>query len=91
MTNVWPSSFFPIFSASLLRSRFLASSCAFMVSNLARLSLVARSALPCGSRKLRANPSRTRTTSPICPSLAMRSSKITSIGYSFVVRSSRIR
>src|SRR5690606_11289820 len=37
----------------------------------------ARSALPCGSRKLRAKPSRTFTTSPIWPSLATRSSRIT--------------
>ena len=40
---------------------------------------VARSALPRLSRKLRANPSLTRTTSPIWPSLATRSSKMTSI------------
>src|SRR4029079_6316407 len=50
-----------------------------MPSNLARLSEVARSALPRLSRKLRANPSLTRTTSPIWPSLATRSSKMTSI------------
>ena len=40
---------------------------------------VARSALPRFKRKLRANPSLTRTTSPIWPSLATRSSKMTSI------------
>src|SRR5437660_2881062 len=57
----------------------LASSSAFMPSNLARLSAVARSALPRLSRKLRAKPSLTRTTSPIWPSLATRSSRITSI------------
>src|SRR5437764_7307628 len=50
-----------------------------MPSNLARLSAVARSALPRLSRKLRANPSLTRTTSPIWPSLATRSSRMTSI------------
>ena len=43
------------------------------------LSLVARSALPCGSRKLRAKPSFTRTTSPIWPSLPTRSSRMTSM------------
>src|SRR3974377_1958934 len=42
-------------------------------------SAVARRALPRGNRKLRANPSFTRTTSPIWPSLPMRSSRITSI------------
>src|SRR4030081_3754582 len=50
-----------------------------MPSNLERLSAVARSALPRFNRKLRANPSLTRTTSPIWPSLATRSSRITSI------------
>ena len=40
---------------------------------------VARNALPRFNRKLRANPSLTRTTSPIWPSLATRSSKMTSI------------
>ena len=72
-----------IFSATLLASplawRLLASSSAFMPSNLARLSAVARSALPRLSRKLRAKPSRTLTTSPIWPSLATRSSKMTSM------------
>ena len=41
---------------------------------------------PCGSRKLRAKPSLTRTTSPIWPSLATRSSKITSMVVLHVVR-----
>ena len=50
-----------------------------MVSKRERLSSVARNALPLGSRKLRAKPSFTRTTSPIWPSLATRSSRITSI------------
>src|SRR6476646_5432548 len=50
-----------------------------MPSNLDLLASVARSALPWGSRKLRAKPSLTRTTSPIWPSLATRSSKITSM------------
>src|SRR5882757_6546120 len=58
-----------------------------MPSNLARLSEVARSALPRFNRKLRANPSLTRTTSPIWPSLATRSSKMTSIfGLLYVTR-----
>src|SRR5262244_1922986 len=50
-----------------------------MPSNFALLSLVARSALTFGNRKLRAKPSLTRTTSPIWPSLATRSSRITSM------------
>src|ERR1700712_4705949 len=50
-----------------------------MPSNLERLSAVARSAFPRFNKKLRANPSLTRTTSPIWPSLATRSSKMTSI------------
>src|SRR5215831_6017259 len=50
-----------------------------MPSKRARFSLVARSALPLGKRKLRAKPSLTRTTSPIWPSLATRSSRITSM------------
>src|SRR5262245_17092875 len=74
-----PSSLDPTFSASPLRSRLRASNWVFMASNLTRLSLVARSALPCGRRKLRAKPSFTRTTSPIWPSLATRSSRMTSI------------
>src|SRR5580704_600374 len=45
-----------------------------------RLSLVARNALPWGSRKLRAKPSLTRTSSPIWPSLATRSSRMTCMG-----------
>src|SRR5262245_47368139 len=50
-----------------------------MPSKRARFSLVARNALPLGKRKLRAKPSLTRTTSPIWPSLAQRSSRITSM------------
>ena len=72
-----------IFSATLLASdlawMLLASSSAFMPSYLARFSAVARSALPRFKRKLRAKPSRTLTTSPIWPSLATRSSKMTSM------------
>ena len=41
--------------------------------------IVARSALPWGRRKLRPKPSLTRTTSPIWPSLPMRSSRMTSM------------
>src|SRR5258705_5261176 len=50
-----------------------------MVSNLALLACVARNALPFGKRKLPAKPSLPRTTSPIWPSLATRSSRITSM------------
>src|SRR5215467_2144306 len=77
--KLWPSILAPTFSASPLSSRLRASNWPFMISNLARLSFVARSALPCGRRKLRAKPSFTRTTSPIWPSLATRSSRMTSI------------
>src|ERR1700759_4986952 len=52
-----------------------------MPSNFARLSEVSHHSLPRFSRKLRANPSLTRTTSPIWPSLATRSSKITSMSF----------
>src|SRR5436305_2182930 len=78
-TKLLPLSLPAILSASLLSSRLRASSCTFMPSNFPRLSLVARSALPCGSRKLRAKPSLTRTTSPIWPSRPTRSSRMTSI------------
>src|SRR6185369_368202 len=78
-TTLRPLIFSATLAASPLALRLLASSSAFMPSNLARLSAVARSALPRLSRKLRANPSLTRTTSPIWPSLATRSSKMTSI------------
>src|SRR5437764_5573797 len=44
------------------------------------LSLVARRAFFCGSRKLRAKPGFTFTTSPIWPSLGTRSSRMTFIG-----------
>src|SRR6516162_6740334 len=74
-----PSIFSAALEASPLAFRLRASSSAFMPSNLARLSAVARKALPRLSRKLRANPSLTRTTSPIWPSLATRSSRITSM------------
>src|SRR5262249_52482024 len=77
-----PSSFTATFSASPFCARLRASSSVFIDSKRVRFSLVARSALPFGSRKLRAKPARTRTTSPIWPSLATRSSKITSIGSS---------
>src|SRR3984957_12755179 len=78
-TTLRPSIFSATLVASPLACRLRASRSAFMPSNLARLSVVARNALPRFSRKLRANPSLTRTTSPIWPSLATRSSKMTSI------------
>src|SRR5258708_22794106 len=68
--------------ASVLSVCERATSSVFMMSKRQRLSSVARSALPRGNRKLRAKPSLTRTTSPIWPSLATRSSKITSISTS---------
>src|SRR5882724_1278966 len=74
-----PSIFSATLVASPLACRLRVSSSAFMPSNLVRLSAVARSALPRFNRKLRANPSLTRTTSPIWPSLATRSSKMTSM------------
>src|SRR4051794_39111740 len=79
MTTLRPSIFSATLVASFLACRLRASRSAFMPSNLARLSAVARNALPRLSRKLRANPSLTRTTSPIWPSLATRSSKMTSM------------
>src|SRR5438094_7752621 len=74
-----PSIFSATLVASALAFKLRASSSAFMPSNLARLSAVARSALPRFKRKLRAKPSLTRTTSPIWPSLATRSSRMTSM------------
>src|SRR5579859_6271945 len=69
-------------AASLFMAAERACSSAFMLSNRVRFSSVARRALPRGNRKLRANPSLTRTTSPIWPSRATRSSRITSISAS---------
>src|SRR5271168_283982 len=57
---------------------FCASSWARWVSNFARLSLLARIAFFCGSRKLRAKPGFTFTISPICPSFSTRWSRISS-------------
>src|SRR5947209_17390261 len=65
--------------ASPFASRFFFSRSPRIDSNRALLSDVARSALPRGSRKLRAKPSFTRTVSPIWPSLPTRSSRMTSI------------
>src|SRR5882757_1274571 len=79
ITRSNPSIFSAALAASPLACRLRVSSSAFMPSNLVRLSAVARSALPRFNRKLRANPSLTRTTSPIWPSLATRSSKMTSM------------
>src|SRR5258706_6624154 len=66
------------FCASSRRCRFSATRCDLRASKLLRLSLVARSAFFCGSRKLRAKPGFTRTTSPIWPRRSMRSSRMTS-------------
>src|ERR1700743_732023 len=64
-------------SASFLRSRLCASICAFWVWKYSRFALVARRAFFLGSRKLRAKPSLTRTSSPIWPSFSTRSSRMT--------------
>src|SRR6185369_15486987 len=64
-------------SASFLRSRLWASRCAFWAWKYSRLALVARSAFFLGSRKFRAKPSLTRTSSPIWPSFSTLSSRIT--------------
>src|SRR3984957_18379662 len=77
-----PLSFSATPDASALSVCERATSSVFMPSKRLRFSSVARSALPRGKRKLRAKPSLTRTTSPIWPSLATRSSKITSISTS---------
>src|ERR1700761_6231738 len=73
----WPSSFLAMASASFLRSRLWASSWTFCVWKYSRFALVARRAFFLGSRKLRAKPSLTRTSSPIWPSFSTRSSRIT--------------
>jgi hypothetical protein len=54
MTKLWPSSLAATPSASDFSSRLRASSCARCVSNFFLFASVARSALPRGSRKLRA-------------------------------------
>src|SRR4051794_37028600 len=77
--NVLPSSLSATFCASLLRSRFRASSCVFCVWKYSRLAFVARSAFFLGNRKFRAKPSFTFTSSPIWPSFSTRSSRITCI------------
>src|ERR1700728_2657651 len=74
-----PSNFLAMASASLRRSPFWASSCAFWAWKYSRLAFVARSAFFLGSRKVRAKPSLTRTSSPIRPSFSTRSSRITCI------------
>src|ERR1043166_1336456 len=78
-TKLLPSSLVATFSASPRWARLRVSSSVFIDSKRVRFSLVARSACPWGSRKLRAYPSLTRTTSPIWPRRPMRCSKITSI------------
>src|SRR5471032_2246416 len=72
-----PSSFLATASASLRRSRLWASRSTLRVWKYSRLALVARSAFFLGSRKLRAKPSFTFTSSPIWPSFSTRSSRIT--------------
>src|SRR3977135_2692000 len=70
----------PICWAAPRSSTLRVSSVSFMPSYLALFSLVARNALPFGSRKLRAKPSLTRTMSPIWPRRPTRSSRMTSMG-----------
>src|SRR3569833_127923 len=72
-----PSSLSATFWASPFRRRLLASMLAFWCWKYSRFALVARSAFFLGSRKLRAKPSRTFTSSPIWPSISTRSSRIT--------------
>src|ERR1700722_216101 len=85
MMKLWPSSFSETTAASFFSSRLRASSWWRWPSNFFLLPSVARKALPRGSKKLRAKPSLTRTVSPIWPSLATRSNKITSMSNSFFV------
>src|SRR4051812_5369924 len=75
--NDLPPSFLATASASFLRSRLCASRWALRVWKYSRFALVARSAFFLGSRKLRAKPSFTFTSSPIWPSFSTRSSKMT--------------
>src|SRR6266705_4078835 len=74
-----PSSFAPFSCAAARVSDWAFSSSARFFSNSARLSGVARFALPCGRRKLRAYPSFTLTTSPRAPRLTTFSRRITCI------------
>jgi hypothetical protein len=60
----------------------VASICARCASKRFLLSSVARKAFLRGSRKLRAKPGFTATTSPIWPSFSMRSNRMTSMGRS---------
>src|ERR1700760_4647080 len=76
-TKLLPPSLEAMASAPFLRSAFWLSSCAFWAWKYSRLALVARNAFFLGSRKLRAKPSLTRTSSPIWPSFSTRSSRIT--------------
>src|ERR1700735_1169186 len=79
MTTLTPSSLADTSFALRLSSVLRASRSARRTSNFFLLASVARNALPRGRRKLRAEPSFTRTVSPMCPSLPTRSSKITSM------------
>src|SRR5690554_3478202 len=70
-------------AAAVRRSSLRCSMCARSDSNRLRLASVARRALPCGSRKLRAKPSLTVTSSPMVPVRPMRSSRMTFMSFSF--------
>src|SRR6478752_1483104 len=88
MVKLCLSSFDDTLEASDLSSRLRASRWERSRSKRSRFDLVARSALPCGSRKFRAKPSLTLTTSPIWPRRPMRSNNMTCMGVLlvFVVR-----
>src|SRR5689334_24189389 len=66
-------------SATLRASALRASISARRASKDLRLVSLARSAFFCGSRKLRAKPSRTFTSSPMPPRFSTRSSRMTCI------------
>src|ERR1043166_8019891 len=77
-----PFSLSATFWASPFRRRLLASMLAFCAWKYSRFALVARSAFFLGSRKLRAKPSFTFTSSPIWPSFSTRSKRMTCIAAS---------
>src|SRR6185369_10519423 len=79
ITTLRPSTLSLIFSASWRRFRLFASICARCASKRFLFSSVARRAFLVGSRKLRAKPGFTFTTSPIWPRRSIRSRRMTSM------------
>src|SRR5918911_2406576 len=77
MVTLCPLTLPASFCASSFACRLLASSWTRRRSKSSSVRLVARSALPCGIRKLRAKPGLTFTTSPIWPSFGTRSRRMT--------------